>query len=115
MIKINLDKAKEIHKENLRRVRRKEFETLDIEFMRAVELGDTEKQAELAQKKQVLRDLTKAEELETASSVEEIKASWPGKDIFDRPNPYEYSIRETLLNMTLEEEAARQQADPNTP
>ena len=46
MIKINLDKAKEIHKQNIRRIRKKEFEDLDIQFMKAVELGDTEKQNE---------------------------------------------------------------------
>lgn len=115
MIKINLDKAKEIHKQNIRRIRKKEFEDLDIQFMKAVELGDTEKQNEISQKKQILRDLTKSEEIENASTVQELKDSWPSKEIFDRPNPYEYSMRECILNMTLEDEEARQQANPLTP
>lgn len=109
MIKINLDKAKEIHKQNIRRVRQKELEILDIEFIRAVESGDLEKQNEIKQKKQILRDLTTSEDLENASTIEELKASWPSKEIIDRPNPYDHSIREALLNTTLEQEAKKQE------
>lgn len=115
MIKINLDKAKEIHKEKIRRVRYEEFKQLDIEYMKATESGDIEKQTEIAQKKQVLRDLTKSEEIENASTVQELKDVWPSKEIFNRPNPYEYSMRECVLNSTIEDEEARQQANPLIP
>lgn len=73
MIKINLDKAKEILKDRVRAERAPMLSSLDVEFMRAVEAGDTQKQQEIASKKQSLRDATKAVDL--ISSVEEIKAS----------------------------------------
>lgn len=73
MIKINLDKAKEILKDRVRAERAPILSSLDVEFMRAVEAGDTQKQQEIASKKQSLRDATKAVDL--ISSVDEIKVS----------------------------------------
>jgi hypothetical protein len=56
MIKINLDKAKEIHKEKIRQVRKPLLQQLDVDFIRTLELGgDTQ---EIAAKKQALRDAT---------------------------------------------------------
>lgn len=87
MIKVNLDKSKEIHKENLRLYRSEVLKKLDIEFMRAVESGDTESQSSIAAKKQELRDITKAAEIENATSVEDLKSHWP--EILNYPNIYE--------------------------
>ena len=87
MIKINLDKAKEIHKNNLRFARSQEFKSLDVEFMRSVEQSDNEKMTEISSKKQELRDITSAEEISSASSADELKSHWP--DILSSPNPYE--------------------------
>jgi hypothetical protein len=42
----------------IRAERAPKLEALDVEFMRAVEAGDAEKQAEIAAKKQALRDAT---------------------------------------------------------
>src|SRR3990167_793672 len=58
-IDINLPKAKEIKKDQLRILRKPKLEALDIEFMLALEAGDTAKQQELAAKKKELRDVTK--------------------------------------------------------
>jgi len=55
---INVDKVKEIHKNKMREVRKPLLESLDVQFMRAVESGDTAKQSEIATKKQELRDCT---------------------------------------------------------
>jgi len=56
MIKINVDKAKEIQKDRMREVRKPLLEKLDVEFVRALELGtDTE---EIKTQKQALRDVT---------------------------------------------------------
>lgn len=87
MIKVNLDKAKEIHKDNLRFARSEEFKSLDVEFMKAVEQSDSEKMLEIASKKQELRDITSAEEISSASNVDELKSHWP--DILSSPNPYD--------------------------
>ena len=75
MITINPDKAKAIWKNKWRGAREKILELLDIEFMKAVETGNIEKQAEIASKKQALRDVTLTEIV--GSTPEEIKAVWP--------------------------------------
>ena len=80
MIKINLDKAKEIQKDKLREARKPLLEKLDVDFVRALELGgDT---ASIAAQKQALRDVTNivTEAEITGTTVDEIttelKAIW---------------------------------------
>lgn len=74
MITINVEKAKEIKKSRIREERNPLLAQLDVEFMKAVEMGDIQKQQEIALKKQELRDITKHESLLNASTVEELKA-----------------------------------------
>ena len=75
MIIVNPDKAKAIWKDKWREARKPLLASLDIEFMKAVETADTEKQAEIASKKQALRDVTNTEI--NGNTPEEIKAVWP--------------------------------------
>jgi hypothetical protein len=75
-IVVKLDKAKDIWKNKWREARKPKLEALDIEFMRAVELGDFLKQSEVATKKQMLRDVTNTD-LSAVSSPEELKNIWP--------------------------------------
>jgi hypothetical protein len=75
MIIINPDKAKVIWKDKWRAARKPLLASLDIEFMRAVEMGDVVRQAEIASKKQALRDVTQTEI--SGNTPEEIKAVWP--------------------------------------
>ena len=77
MIVINLNKAKEIKKNMIRRERKPLLETLDAEMMKALESGDTTKQAEVAAKKQALRDATQHESIVNASDVDELKHANP--------------------------------------
>lgn len=72
---INLDKAKAIWKDKWREARKPLLASLDVEFMRAVEAGDSSKQAEIAAKKQALRDVTLTPI--SGTTPEEIKAVWP--------------------------------------
>jgi hypothetical protein len=58
-IRINIDKAKAIKLDLLRADRAPKLAALDLAFMRAVEQGDTAKQASIAAEKQALRDVTK--------------------------------------------------------
>jgi hypothetical protein len=58
-IRINIDKAKAIKLDQLRAERAPKLAALDLAFMRAVEQGDTAKQASIAAEKQALRDVTK--------------------------------------------------------
>jgi len=80
MIKINLDKAKEIQKDKLRAARKPLLEKLDVDFVRALELGtDT---TPITTQKQALRDVTNivTEAEITGTTVDEIttelKAIW---------------------------------------
>jgi CO dehydrogenase/acetyl-CoA synthase alpha subunit len=73
--KVNLEKAKVIHKDKWRAARKPKLEKLDIDFMKAVEAGDSQKQSEIAAQKQALRDVTNTP-LDGAT-LEEIKAVWP--------------------------------------
>ncbi len=73
---IKMDKAKEIWKNQWRKARKSKLETLDVEFMRAIESGNISDQEEIKAKKQTLRDVTSVD-LTSASSVEELKAVWP--------------------------------------
>ena len=81
MIKINLDKAKEIQKDKLREVRNPLLEKLDTEFVRALEFGTDV--TEIKEKKQALRDVTKiVEEVEiSGTTVDEVTTEL--KEIWD--------------------------------
>ena len=77
MIKVNMNKAVEIKKDMIRAERAPKLEALDVAFMRAVEAGDTAKQAEIAAKKQALRDATDDPVINSAQTPEELKAAVP--------------------------------------
>ena len=74
-ITINLTKAKEIAKNNLRIEREPVLASLDIQFMRAVESGNTQAQAEIASQKQALRDITADESITGATDVNGLKTA----------------------------------------
>jgi hypothetical protein len=82
MIKINLDKAKEIHKNTIRGARAPKFQELDVQFQRALETGG--QIADIVAQKQALRDATKLPD--SIESVEELKSHWDEKLL--GPNPY---------------------------
>jgi hypothetical protein len=75
MIIVNPDKAKAIWKDKWREARKPILSSLDIEFMKAVEAGDSAKQAEIAAQKQALRDVTQTPI--PGTTPEEIKSVWP--------------------------------------
>jgi len=71
---VNIDKAKEIQLDKFREARAPKLAELDVQYMRALEVEDSVKAAEIAVQKQELRDVTKTSLPET---LEEIKAVWP--------------------------------------
>jgi len=69
MIKINLDKAKDITKERLRTERKSLLEAEDIKFMKAQEAGsDT---SAIVTEKERLRDITK--KVDVCKNTDELK------------------------------------------
>ena len=79
-INVNMSKARAIHLEEIRKVRNAELVKEDVTFMRAVEAGDTDTQATIATKKQVLRDLPATSDITTdVGTPEKLKAKWPSE------------------------------------
>ena len=72
-IRINIDKAKAIKLDALRAERAPLLAALDLAFMRAVEQGDTAKQASIAAEKQALRDVTKVALPDDVASLKDFK------------------------------------------
>jgi hypothetical protein len=81
-IGINVDKAKDIHKDKIRAVRNPLLQEKDVEYMRAQEAGNTENVAEIVVEKQALRDATAiVNDVELTSTdvigiTEELKQVW---------------------------------------
>jgi hypothetical protein len=71
MIKVNIDKAKDITKDRLRAERKPQLETLDVQMLR--NFSNQELLNEIEAKKQILRDATK--QVDTMTTVEELKAA----------------------------------------
>lgn len=67
----------EIQKQRLRELRAPKLAALDVEFMRAIEAGDTEKQVSIAAQKQALRDVTADPALLAAKTLDALKAVVP--------------------------------------
>lgn len=74
----DLEKAKAIQKDRIRLARQAPLQALDAEYLRADESKDSAaaKEAIVAQK-QILRDLPASPAIESARTVEELKAAWP--------------------------------------
>jgi len=77
MITVNMDKARDIKKDMIRAERNPRLAALDVDFMRAVEQGDTALQATIAAKKQALRDATDDPAIASATTPDELKAVRP--------------------------------------
>ena len=71
---IDMAKAKEIHKTNIRRARAKKLAELDIEFQRALETGAST--TDIVTKKNALRDAPAAVGISSAITPDELKAQW---------------------------------------
>tara|TARA_R100000231_G_scaffold38005_1_gene33322 strand:- start:5531 stop:5791 length:261 start_codon:yes stop_codon:yes gene_type:complete len=71
---IDMAKAKEIHRENIRRARKPKLAELDIEFQRAIET--TQDTSAIITKKQALRDAPAASDIESASDITALKNQW---------------------------------------
>lgn len=75
MITVNMEKAREIHRNRMREARSPLFKDLDVAYMVAIERGlDT---AEIVAQKQELRDVTKDPAIDAAQTTDELKAVWP--------------------------------------
>jgi hypothetical protein len=75
VVDINKDKAVEVTKNRLRSEREPKFKELDLQFIQALESGDTKAIEEIKEKKQKLRDVTKlAHKKLSLDKLKELKA-----------------------------------------
>jgi hypothetical protein len=74
---VDMTKAREIHRQNLRELRAPLMTAADIEFTRALETGDTAKQRAAGQRRQALRDVTAHPAIDAARTPEALKAAIP--------------------------------------
>ena len=81
---IDMAKAKQIHKNKIREARTDKFNELDVEFTKALEIGsDT---TEIKNKKQALRDAPADSAINSANTIDELKAQWNTSIL--GPSPY---------------------------
>jgi hypothetical protein len=75
MLNIDVNRALDVHKTQIRTKREILFKELDIQFMRALEVGNTTLSAEIGAKKQALRDITDID-ISNITTLDELKALW---------------------------------------
>ena len=74
VFKIDMAKAKEIHKTNIREARKPLLESLDVEFQKALETGAST--TDIIAKKNALRDAPADSAIDAASDADTLKAQW---------------------------------------
>lgn len=77
MIRHDMDKAKNLKRQFIRLERQEKFQKLDVEYMRALETGNTDVQAEIAGKKARLREAPAHPGINAATTIDELKAVRP--------------------------------------
>ena len=80
---IDMAKAREIHKTNIRTARSPKLAELDVEFQRALETSVST--TDVVAKKQALRDAPAAVGITTAANTTELKAQWDTSILGDSP------------------------------
>jgi len=80
---IDIAKAREIHKTNIRNARTPKFAELDIEFQKALETGAST--TDIVSKKQALRDAPADSGIAAASDTDALKAQWNTSILGDSP------------------------------
>lgn len=76
VISEDIDAAKEIFKAKIREVRKPLLDAEDVIFMKALEAGDTDAQAASITRKTDLRDAPASSAIESAATIEALKAAW---------------------------------------
>jgi len=73
-LSIDMTKARNIHRDQIRITRKEKFVELDLEFQKALETSaDT---TSIVSKKQALRDAPADSDIESAADVTALKAQW---------------------------------------
>jgi hypothetical protein len=68
-----MNKAQNIWKDKLRADRKPLLEALDVQYIRALERGQTETIQKIVKKKELLRDITEDPRIENAKNINDLK------------------------------------------
>lgn len=74
---VDMPKARVIWRQEMRAHRAKRWQLWDAEYLKADEAGDLARKAQLAAKRQQLRDVTAHPGIDAATTPDELKAVWP--------------------------------------
>ena len=80
---VDIAKAREIHKTNIRTARTPKLAELDVEFQKALETGAST--TDIVAKKQALRDAPADSGIASASDTDALKAQWKTDILGDSP------------------------------
>ena len=80
---VDMAKAREIHKTNIRKAREPKLAELDVEFQKALEAGTST--TDIIAKKQALRDAPADSGITAASDTDALKAQWNTTILGDSP------------------------------
>lgn len=80
---VNITKAKEIHRDNIRNARTPKLAELDVEFQKALETGAST--TDIVTRKQALRDAPADSSIDAATNESELKAQWNTSILGDSP------------------------------
>ena len=80
---IDMAKAREIHKTNIRTAREPKLAELDVEFQKALETGAST--TDIVAKKQALRDAPADSAIESATDEAGLKSQWNTSILGDSP------------------------------
>jgi len=84
-VAIDLSAAREIHRTHLRTARAPKLADLDALYMRELERGPQGRPQDIADQKQVLRDLPQDPNIESAATASALRALWPAALLGDTP------------------------------
>ena len=73
----NMAAAKILMRDKIRDARSGLLAALDVEYMKALEAGNSSAQTEAKNKKQALRDAPAASDIADARTISQLKAAWP--------------------------------------
>ena len=80
---VDMAKAREIHKANIREAREPLLKELDVDFQKALEAGSST--TDIVAKKQALRDAPADSGIASASDPDALKAQWNTSILGDSP------------------------------
>ena len=83
---INMSKARDIHKDNIREARKGKLAELDIEFQIAQETSANT--SAIVAKNQAVRDYPAHAGITTAQNTQDLKADWDTSILGDKPKDY---------------------------